>query len=212
VKGTAYAFAGEVDREIESFSKTDYLERKGRCKRLLEEILPISRLALSLKRPGCEVEVEAFEDSGPVDGRIRISGFLQEEFSVEVTYVYDYEDSLRGELLSLRGFTPGFGPIQRDKQSRHILAEGEATDTEETLQELAAGIFSRFQRKSARAVTPNTDLIIGFDDVTVYGYSLWARLIESLRMMGGLSGSSFRRVFLINCATNQVVQVACSRT
>jgi hypothetical protein len=208
VKGSAYAFAAEVDRKIESFSRNEDLKRKGPCKRLLEEILPISRLALSFKYPGCEVEVEAFEDSGPIDGRIRVTGFREEEFDIQATCVYSHEESLRDELLAQQGVVPGFGPIYREKRSKRIVAEGQCTDVEETLENLSSAIVVRFQKKVEKGATHNTDLLIAFDDITLYGHSLWARLLHRIDRLGGLSGSDFKRVFLLNCATNQLYRAA----
>jgi len=208
VKGNAYAFASEVDRQIESFSRDEFLEKKGRCKRLREEILPISRFALSLKLPGCEVEVEVFEDSGPVDGRIRVSGFRVDEFDVQATFVYDYTDSLRDELLARQGAAPGFGPIYRDKQFDGIIACGQATDVEETLDILSLAILARFQNKTEKGATSNTALLISFDDVTLSQHSVWTRLLERITRQGGLSGSGFKQIFLLNCATNQLYRAA----
>src|SRR5437879_9419619 len=49
MKGTAYSFAKEVDRQIEELTLNDYLRRRGRGKLLREELYPISRLALHLR-------------------------------------------------------------------------------------------------------------------------------------------------------------------
>src|SRR5258705_4211576 len=122
MKGTAYSFAQQVDREIEALSLSDYLRRKDRGKRLRDELYPISRLALYLKQPGLEIEVEAFEDDGPVDGHIRESGFREAEFDIEVTSDYSYDESLRDELFAAEGFSWGAGEIYRDRNSRKVVA------------------------------------------------------------------------------------------
>lgn len=51
MKGTAYSFAQQVDREIEALSLSAYIQRKDRAKLLREELYPISRLPLHLKQP-----------------------------------------------------------------------------------------------------------------------------------------------------------------
>jgi len=122
MKSTAYCFAKEVDRKIEELTRDDYLRRKGRGKRLREELYPISRLALHLKQPGLEIEVEASEDDGPVDGHIREFGFCEQEFDVEVTSDYGHDESLRDELLVAESFTWGTGEIRRDKTSLEVVA------------------------------------------------------------------------------------------
>jgi len=109
----AYTFASEVDRQIESLPDTGYRLKKGRGKVLREELLPLSRLALFFKRPGLSVEVAGHEDNGRADGHIWITGFLEKEFEIQITYIYTHEDSLRDELLNSQGYCPGAGKIKR---------------------------------------------------------------------------------------------------
>lgn len=75
MKAPAYEFAEMTDARIEALSDAEYRSHAGPAKRLLEEVLPISRLGLYLKEPGLNVEVEAYENDGPDDGRILISGY-----------------------------------------------------------------------------------------------------------------------------------------
>jgi hypothetical protein len=208
VKDYAYAFAAEVDRQIESLSRDGFFFRSGRGKKLLEEILPISRLAVSMKLPGSEVEVEAFEGDGPTDGRISVSGFVEDIFNVQVTCVYSYEESLRDELLLKQGVSPAFGHIYRDNKSREIIAETEATDNEEFIMTLSRAVMERFRRKVEKGATPNTDLLIAFNEVTLYGRSAWDRLFGAIADLGGLAEGGFRRVFILNCANNQLYRAA----
>jgi hypothetical protein len=131
MKDTAYSFAREVDQQIEALAPDDYHRKFGRSKQLQEELYPISRLALQLKQPGLEVEVEAFEDDGPVDGYIRISGFREREFDVEVTCVYDYNESLRRELLVSEGSAPvlvTFAEIRTQEKFLPLLPQSTMTN------------------------------------------------------------------------------------
>ena len=97
----AYAFAHEVDLQIEALSDRDYHCRIGRSKLLQEELLPISRLGLHLKQYGLVVEVEAFESNAGSDGHIQLSGdFREREFDVEVTYDYSYEEAILFQMKS----------------------------------------------------------------------------------------------------------------
>ena len=128
MKGTAYLFASEVDRQIEALLEAEYLMRRDRGKVLQEELLPISRLALHLKQPGQEVEVEAFENDGEADGYIRVTGFREQEFNVQVTCAFTYEESMRRELLVTEWAAPGAGDIYRDRKTKQIVATGAATD------------------------------------------------------------------------------------
>jgi hypothetical protein len=102
---SAYEFALKVDRQIEALSNEDYHRRVGRSKKLREELYPLSRLALHFKRPGLEVEVQGFVDCGRPDGYMRITGFLNREFEVQITYAaYGCKDALRAQLLVSEGF------------------------------------------------------------------------------------------------------------
>lgn len=208
MKDTAYSFAQEVDRQIEALSPADYHRRIGRSKRLREELYPISRLALLLKQPGLEVEVEAFEDSGAADGRIRVFGFREGEFDVQVTCDYNYEESLRSELLVSEGCTPGAGDIYRDKKTKKIIATIGGVDYDEHFERVARAVMTLFQKKSSLAYGPNTFLIIGFDEVKLYGLASWNRLVRILGEKGGMVNSGFSAVYLFNCATNEMQCVA----
>jgi hypothetical protein len=208
MKDSAYAFAAQVDRQIEEFSQEDYLKKSQRCKRLREEIYPISRLALFLKQPGCEVEVEAFENSGPVDGHITVRGFKPDSFDIEVTSTADYEEALRNELLVKRGCAPGFGKISRARKSRSIVADTQAYDDEELAMLLARSIVESYEAKTQKQYDTNTDLIVAFEEIKMRNRTAWHSLFEHIESLGGLSGGNFRSVYLLNCFTNEIYQAA----
>ena len=212
MKDTAYSFAREVDRQIEELTHADYHMKLGRSKQLQEELYPISRLALQLKQPGLEVNVEAFEDDGPVDGHIRTSGFREQEFDVEVTCVYDYDESLRGELLVFEGAVPGAGPIYRDKRSGKVIAIHTAVDYNEHIGRISKAVMDRFRDKVSKPYAPQTVLIIVFDEIKLHGRENWNRLFESVEKEGGLSSSVFLSVYLFNSATNELQRAACAST
>jgi hypothetical protein len=209
VKTDAYTFASLVDGQIEALPNDQYIRRQGQAKRLLEELLPLSRLGLRLKQPGLKVEVEAFEDSGAADGVIRVAGFWSASFDVQVTYAgYGYEDALRAELLVQRGHTPAAGPIARDKATAMIDARVAAIDADEYIERLAEATLDRLIDKCQKAYQPGTVLIISFDEVKLHGHQSWARLISLLDAKGGMSGSPFSHVYLFNAATNVLYDIA----
>ena len=208
MKDNAYSFAREVDRQIEELAPADYHQKFGRSKQLQEELYPISRLALSLKQPGLEVDVEAFEDDGPVDGHIRISGFLEKTFDIEVTCVCDYDESLRRELLVSEGSVPGAGDIYRDKNTGKVLASQAAVNHDEHIGRISEAVMDRFRNKASKSYSPNTALIIVFDEIKLYGRENGNRLFESMEREEGLSDSVFLSVHLFNCATNEILRAA----
>lgn len=204
MKEDAYTFAREVDRQIEGMDINTYLNRVGRSSRLQEELYPLSRLALHLKQPGLEVEVEAFENSGPVDGHVSIKGFREDEFDVEVTSVYSYEEALRAELLVAEGSVPGAGPIKRDQRTGAIIATGEAVRLEEHTARVAEEVLERFRAKADKSYGPNTVLLIAFSEVKLQGRLEWDCLFEAMESLGGIPSNSFKKVYLFNSATNEL--------
>jgi hypothetical protein len=208
MKDTAYLFASEVDRQIEALSDVDYLARRDRGKVLQEELLPISRLALYLKQPGLEVEVEAFENDGEADGHIRVTGFREQEFNVQVTCNFNYEESMRKELLVAKGSAPGAGDIYRDKQTKHIVATMAATDSDERITRVSQSLLELYNKKTAKNYHKNTVLIIAFDAIKLYGRYNWSQLFATLEKEGGFSGSKFMAIYLFNNATNELQRAA----
>lgn len=208
MRDTAFSFAAEVERQIHALSPEGFYMRQGRGKLLLEEWYPISRLALHFKQPGLEVYVEAFGDSGIADARIEERGFRDRTFDVQVTYVGDYEGALRRELLHRQSFVPGAGPIARCKSSGEIVAEIAAVNADHELQQAAAGIAERFLKKAKKAYPENTVLLIAFDDMTLGGFSMWRQLLTLTQERVTLTDSNFKSVYLINCATNELIRAA----
>lgn len=208
MKFDAFMFAREVDRQIEELSSDAYFRRIGRSKKLQEELLPISRLALQLKQPGLEVEVEAFENDGEADGHIRVTGFREQDFNVQVTCDVTYEESMRNELMASKGFAPGAGDIYRDKKSKEIITAMAATDIDEHIGRVSRSVMELFNKKMVKPYSKNTALIISFDAIKLQGSFNWCRLFTFLEQAGGLSGSDFIAVFLFNRASNELQRAA----
>lgn len=208
MRNTAFAFAIEVERQIEALTMEAFHSRSGHSKVLQEEWYPIARLGVHLQQPGLVVDVEAFGNSGAADGRIIESGFRKREFDIQVTYVHNYEESLRRELMVTQGFTPGSGAIVRDKKSGTIVATMAAVDSDHNVTRTASAIVERFQKKSAKAYKPNTVLIIAFEEVTLRGRAAWTQLFSLIERQVSLGKSNFQSVFILNCSTNELQQAA----
>jgi hypothetical protein len=205
VKGGAYQFASEVDHLIDDLQNRDFHCRIGRSKQLREELLPLSRLALLMKLPGLEVDVEAFEDSGRADGCIRVTGYYEREFEVQVTYAgYEGDQALRAELIASQGYGPGAGHIQRDTKTRKIIATMAALDHDEHIGRLSAAIVEQFRKKSLKTYAKDTVLLIAFDEIKLYGRRAWVNLFGAIAAAGGLTGSQFDAVYVVNCTTNEI--------
>lgn len=206
MRANAFDFAAKVDSDIESLTDDVYRLRRGRAKPLLEELLPISRLALSLKTPGLAVDVVGYENDGPVDGCIKVSGYRDDEFDVEVTCTHGYEDHLRAELLNKEGFCPGAGPIKR--KNGEIVAEMQAVDYDAHIHETADAVIKAFAAKNGKPYPAGTVLIIAFAHLKLVGNTNWNRLLESINEKGGFKASQFSRIYLFNgdsCEIRRVV-------
>src|SRR5215218_10252161 len=165
----AYEFAHGIEREIKKLTNEEFFTRKGRAKRLREELFPLSRLGLHFAQPGLKVSVESCGVSSPPEGHITISGYRMEEHQVEVTYVRSYEDSLRDELLYTVGASPGMGPIEREKATRQVVARQAGTDRDAQVAALASAIRARYHAKASKNYPAGGILLIAFHDITFYG-------------------------------------------
>lgn len=209
MKGSAYEFATEVDRLIEALSNEEFHCRIGRSKKLREELHPLSRLGLHFKQPGLNVEIEGFEDSGRPDGYIRITGFKEREFDVQMTFAgYGHKEALRAELLVAQGFTPGSGDIHREKPNGKIVATVAARDHDEHIGRIAVAVSERFADKASKRYAPDTVLLIAFNEIKLCGRASWNLLSAKLEQVGGLAASAFAEVYLFNCDTNELYKAA----
>lgn len=209
MKNSAYAFAAEVDRLIDDLKAEDFHCKIGRSKQLREELFPLSRLALFLKLPGLEVEVEAFENSGPADGHIRITGFRQREFEVQITYAgFEYKDALRDELLVSQGFAPDAGGIRRGKKAGNIVATMAAVDHDEHIGCISAAVMNQFRKKALKPYAQGTVLLVAFEEIKLYGRPAWSSLFGAIAEAGGMAGSQFGEIYLFNGATNEIQRAA----
>ena len=209
MKSTAYEFAKAIEIRIEALSLQQYHERPRSAKRLIEELYPLSRLALAYKQPGLTVEVEANEDSGRADGQIWFSGFLDRTFEIQVTFAgYERADALRSSLLVQQGFAPGAGPIERDRKTGSILATMEAEDLDAPIRRLGESICERVRSKAAKPYAPGTVLLVAFEDMRLLGRGWWNMLFLSVDNAGGIDRGSFAKVYLFNSCSNELQQAA----
>jgi hypothetical protein len=93
-----------------------YFERRGKnVKKLIEEAMPLSRLALHLSTPESEVYITLSSGNQNYDAVLNIEGFSKRTFKVEVTTTETEETTLRRQVLSRDGHVPLSGPIKRTK-------------------------------------------------------------------------------------------------
>jgi hypothetical protein len=209
MKSTAYEFANDVEARIEALSPEQYHRRPRAAKRLIEELYPMSRLALAFKQPGLTVEVEALENSGRADGHIWIAGFLERTFEVQVTFAgYERSDALRSNLLVDQGFAPGAGPIKQDKKTGRIEATMEVEDIDAPVKRLGESICKRSRAKAVKPYVLGTVLLVAFEDMRLRGRGWWNLLYAAIDTAGGIERGPFAQVYLFNGCSNELQQAA----
>ena len=211
MKASAYEFSCIVDSQLQALPEKEYLLRAGhasRAKKLREELYPLSRLALHFKRPGTEVEVEAFEDCRRGDGHISITGYFEREFAVEITFAgYGPEDALRTQLLVSQGYCPGAGSIRRDK-SRKIVANQGGRDVGEHIGRVAKAVLEGFLGKVTKKYQLDTILLVAFEEPGLDGCKNWHQLLTAIDEIGGMATGIFGAVYLFNGWTNELFRAA----
>lgn len=125
-----------------------YWEQKGRnVKRLLEEAIPISRLALHFSKPGDEAYVTLYPEREQFDALIEVEGFSPRSFKVEATTTETPDESVfRRQALSRDGFVHLTGPIH--SEGREIISEGEMVNVREEEERFATLLFDRMKVKA----------------------------------------------------------------
>ena len=133
---------------MESLGNFDeaFLERKGlNVKKLIEEAIPVSRLALFLSAPANEVYVTLRSGNQPFDAEIEIAGFGARSFRVEVTTTESDSSTLRRQALSRYGKVNLHGPISR--RGFEIESSDEMVDVSAEEERCIALMFERLRRK-----------------------------------------------------------------
>lgn len=141
--------------ELEAKENFDelYFKRKGIAKKpvkkLLEEAIPASRLALHLSVPGSDVFVTLHEGNQNFDATLEIKGFAERTFKLEITTAETGEAHLRRQALSKYGHVTLSGAIKKRKDES-ITWENEMVDVEEREQQYMELMFGRLRKKLER--------------------------------------------------------------
>jgi len=174
---TAYKFSEYVEQAIEELPGEVVRSKSTReAKRLIEEYRPLSRLALSFKCPGLEVEVETTAEGSEADGIIYESGFRDMVLNVQIAHSYDYEEALRMEHLNEHGHVPGAGSIYRDKKTKKIKAELSATNADVHFERVSSEIERLYILKIGKNYKTKMVLLISFFEFKLSGLPAWTRL------------------------------------
>ena len=135
-------------------------------KRLIEELVPLSRYVQARYREGRRIQVRWRSGSQPYDAVLLSSGVLVDKgyatrrLVVEVTTSVHQNEHLARELLHEQGHTFGVKGIWRDKNTRVIVSKPYVSTNDEKATDLATQIIDRIQDKSQKGYAPETVLIV----------------------------------------------------
>ena len=148
-----------------------YYERKGKnIKQLIEEAVPVARLALHLSSPVVKVEVSLKLGNQNYDALISMEPIRQNGVSekkqckVEVTTTEDAESTLRRQALSRLGSVNLMGKIRREGDE--IYSDDEFVDVKEDEEKRTEKMFERFRRKvESKRYDKDTIILVNYADI-----------------------------------------------
>ena len=209
MKLPAYEFSKHIERKIEALPAEVLRSKSTReAKKLIEELRALSRLALSLKCPGLEVDVEVTPEGSEADGIIFEKGFRDRELNVQIVYSFDHEEALRMELLNKQGHAPGAGSIRRDKKTKEISAELVSVNSDGYIQRCSLEIIRLYEKKVGKQYRTKMILLISFSELKLNGLAGWSCLYENIKHKLSGATDNFIAVYLFNEASNEIYQVA----
>ena len=83
-----------------------------------------------------------------------------------------------------------------------------AQDYFEPIRVLASSVLECNRKKLEKSYAAKTVLIVAFDDARLRGRGWWDLLYTAIKDMGGIERGNFQKVYLFNCCSNELQQVA----
>lgn len=197
----ASEYAAKIDDIIANISNEVFFDKnKDRAsKYVIEEFLPLSRLALFIQDfEEVDVEVIGCGNSGPIDGQIKILNKNKSPIiNVEITTAgFDKYEHLRNVLMLQNGASPSFGPIERE--GKKIKATMETRDVGEHTDRVKSNIVKAFKEKATKKYPSETTLLISFVEPHIKMKHEWVLLFSALRDELITEGTAFSEVYLFN--------------
>lgn len=206
MKLPVYDFAKFVDSEVRDLPDEVYRlpAQDRKAKKLIEEYIPIARLALLLNAQGLEIEVETTEGGAEADGIIHIAGYRKAELNVQVTHCFSGDMALRMELFNKTEATPMSGAIHRNKSTREIEAEFGGVDTDEHYSRLAKELGARIDAKCKKEYQSGMVLLVSFSEPKLLGFLAWKKLFSLMGYEVETSRKYFSALYFFNQITNEI--------
>jgi hypothetical protein len=176
-------------------------KRQGTEKKLIEELLPITRYVQARYREGRRLKVRWLSGSQPYDAVLWSSGGLvthkcaPRKVLLEVTGSMHENEYLARQLLMTKGGSFGVKGISREQKTGEVKSEPHVHSNDEIQEDLATQILARLAEKAAKNYPWNTVLIIQCFCNTLTLLSEWEEAVK--RVKEAKPHIPFREVFLI---------------
>ena len=160
--------------------------RRGKCKKLVEELLPICKYILAKYRPGRYISVKWRDGSQTYDAELRSTGayvthgHYPESSFLEVTCVVHPNDYLAREHLNAGGAVFGLVGLARAKD-RTVISIPHAHVGEIFIDDYADLVLAELAKKAVKPYPNGTALVMQCCLNRLYIPSDWAKLESALR-------------------------------
>jgi hypothetical protein len=182
-------------------------ERRGHVKKIIEELLPISRYIQTFYGAGQYISVRWVCGTQSFDAKARATGLMVEngmwphETTLEITQALHKNEHLMRELLNSKGGGFGMDGIEAGKGKRgvrEIKSEPTSYSAFSFIDDMCEIILKAVEAKTSKleaGVYPNdTTLIVDCSLITVFLADEWDKLIRMVRAR--LPHTGFARIFL----------------
>lgn len=203
---TADQLKAWTGNRMEQFSKTTELKhyfrlRKGMCRALCQEIIPLGVVLRRLYGSRSDVFGVPSVGDQPFDARILDESTTPTtETFVQITYAIDgHDESIRMEVLNSTGGVAIASPMHHSgtkRSGRSVEVPLEMVSVDSIATEAARLIVRAIRHKRSKTYPAGYILIVGVDDMLV-GDSERAKLVErEVRKVIKGKGSEFARTFV----------------
>jgi hypothetical protein len=187
------------------------LHRGQRCKKLIEEILPLAAYVQSRYGPGLRLRIQWIGANQSFDARQLSSGYVVERLGIpreqylEVTMAVHEREHLAREHLSAEGFSFGPRGTCRDRKTRKITSAPTVYDNHEAQEELIELIGKRITDKASKDYPKDTSLIVPCVLSMPFWDDEWQYVIRELRNKP--VDHRFREIILLDAIGRRVASL-----
>jgi len=173
--------------------------RRGKCKKLVEELLPLCKYVQAKYRPGRYISVRWKDGSQKYDAELRSSGayvtqgFNPESSFVEVTCVVHPNDYLAREHLNVSGGVFGLDGLERTK-NHGVTSIPTVHVGDSFIHSYVELVFGELMKKAAKAYPERTALVVQCSLNRLYLPDEWEQLVSNVR--GKVTAHPFSEIFL----------------